>query len=57
MVIAKCNLNQLIQLESILFAAEWDVNPHIPTFYIQCNNELYQYQTVKTFGKYRIVTC
>lgn len=57
MIIATCNLNQLVQLESILFATEWDVDPHIPTFYIQCENEIYKYQIIKTFGKYRIVTC
>lgn len=57
MVIAECNLNQLIDLESILFAAEWDNNPHIPSFSIKCDNELYSYKVIKAFGKYRIITC
>lgn len=57
MIIAECNLNQLINLESILFAAEWDENPHIPSFYIKCNDELYSYKVIKAFNKYRIVTC
>ena len=57
MIIAKCNLNQLIKLESILFAAEWDINPHIPSFNIQCDDELYNYKIKKVFNKYRIVTC
>jgi hypothetical protein len=56
MVIAECNLNQLIDLESILFAAEWDNNPHIPSFSIKCGNELYNYKVIKAFGKYRIIT-
>lgn len=56
MIIAKCNLNQLVQLESILFAVEWDSDPHIPTFYIQCEDEIYKYRVIKTFGKYRIIT-
>lgn len=56
MVIATCNLNQLIWLESILFAVEWNIDPHIPQFYIQCDDELYQYKVVKAFEKYRIVT-
>ena len=56
MTIAKCNLNQLIKLESILFAAEWDINPRIPSFNIQCDDELYNYKIVKVFNKYRIVT-
>jgi len=57
MVIAKCDLNQLIDLESILFTVEWKNNPHIPPFSIKCNNELYSYKVVKTLGKYRVVTC
>ena len=56
MVIAECNLNQLIDLESILFAAEWNNNPHIPSFSIKCDNELYNYKIIKEFNKYRIVT-
>ena len=56
MVIATCNLDQLIQLESILFSIEWDIDPHIPQFYIQCNDELYYYKVEKACGKYRIVT-
>lgn len=56
MIIAKCDLNQLIDLESILFAAEWNSNPHISPFSIECNNELYNYEIVKTLGKYRVVT-
>lgn len=57
MIIAKCNLNQLVNLESILFAAEWDNNPHISSFSIECDNELYNYKILKIFNKYRIVTC
>lgn len=57
MIIANCNLNQLTQLESILFAVEWDINPHIPTFYIQCEDEIYKYKVIKSFNKYRIITC
>lgn len=56
MIIAKCDLNQLIDLESILFAAEWNSNPHISPFSIECNNELYNYEIVNTLGKYRVVT-
>ena len=56
MIIAKCNLDQLIQLESILFTAEWDIDPFIPIFYIQCNDELYRYKIDKICGKYRIIT-
>ena len=56
MIIAECNLNQLIDLESILFAAEWDNNPHIPPFSVKCNDEFYDYKIVKVFNKYRIVT-
>ena len=56
MTIAKCNLNQLIKLESIFFAAEWDINPHIPSFSIQCDDELYNYKIVRVFNKYRVVT-
>ena len=57
MVIAECNLNQLVSLESILFSAEWDIDPHIPPFYIKCDDELYQYKIVKHFNKYHIITC
>lgn len=57
MIIAECDLNQLINLESILFAAEWDNDPHIPQFSIKCNNEIYDYKVIKAFGKYRIITC
>lgn len=56
-VIAECNLNQLVDLESILFAAEWDTNPHIPLFGIKCDDEIYCYRVIKAFGKYRIITC
>lgn len=56
MVIAECDLNQLINLESILFAAEWDNDPHIPPFSIRCNNEIYNYKIIKAFNKYRIIT-
>ena len=56
MIIAKCYLDQLIQLESILFTAEWDIDPFIPIFYIQCNDELYRYKIDKICGKYRIIT-
>jgi len=56
MIIAKCNLNQLIQLESILFTAEWDYNPNIPPFNIECDNEIYNYKVEKVCGKYRIIT-
>lgn len=56
MVIAECNLNQLIDLESILFAVEWDDNPHIPPFSVKCNDEIYDYKVIKIFNKYRIIT-
>ena len=56
MVIATCNLEQLIQLESILFTVEWNTDPFIPQFYIRCDDELYAYKVKKVCGKYRIVT-
>ena len=56
MTLGSCNLNELIAIETILFAAEWDYNPNIPPFAIQCNNEVYAYQIKKECGKYRVVT-
>ena len=56
MIIAKCNLNQLIQLEDIFFSIEWNENPHIPPFAIQCDNDIYYYKIDKILNKYRIIT-
>lgn len=55
-IIANCNLNQLIQLESILFMVESDINLHIPPFGILCEDEVYKYKVAKICGKYRIIT-
>lgn len=56
MVICNCNLDQLMKLEMILFAAEWNSNPYIPPFQIQCDNEIYNYKVIKNFDKYHVVT-
>jgi hypothetical protein len=61
MIIAECNLNQLIQLETILFSMEWPINPNIPPFSIICKdencNEILKYKIIKTEDNvYRIVT-
>lgn len=56
MVICKCNLSQLKQVEDILFSYESLIKPSFSSFEILCDETTYYYSIDFVLGKYRIIT-